>query len=43
MDEEAYDLSGRSNKKKEYSWMYEYVSLYTAEMRYVKTSQASID
>ena len=43
MDKEAYDLGGRSNKKKEYSWMYNYISLYTAQMRYVKTFQASID
>ena len=36
MDEEVYDLDGRSDKKKEYSWMYEYICLYTAQMRYVK-------
>ena len=43
MDEEPYDLGGKINKKKEYSWMYKYISLYTAQMRYVKTFQALID
>ena len=42
MDDEACDYDGRS-KNKNYSEVNKHFPLYTAQMRLVKTLQASID